>query len=79
MLSGGPHFQLTSDAMKKNLTGHASQVLLSIVHVLSCQSLLLAASFSLSTNNSKGSNEFDLQMIDIDDLIFLTKGLSGFD
>ncbi|KAL6315250.1 hypothetical protein AAG906_000329 [Vitis piasezkii] len=32
---GGPHFPLTSDAMKKVLTGHASrEVLLSIVHVV---------------------------------------------
>ncbi|KAJ6834677.1 uncharacterized protein M6B38_333930 [Iris pallida] len=34
-ISGGPHFPLTSDALKKVLTGHASrEVLLSIVHAL---------------------------------------------
>ena len=38
MRYGGPHFPLTSDAMKKVLTGHASrEVLLSIVHGVSGQ------------------------------------------
>ncbi|XVE70303.1 hypothetical protein DITRI_Ditri10aG0061500 [Diplodiscus trichospermus] len=37
-LSGGPHFPLTSDALKKVLTGQAShQVLLSIAHAVSIQ------------------------------------------
>ncbi|KAK9110849.1 hypothetical protein Sjap_018909 [Stephania japonica] len=34
-ISGGPHFPLTSDALKKVFTGHASrEVLFSIVHAL---------------------------------------------
>ena len=42
VISGGPHFPLTSDAMKKVLTGHASrEVLLSIVHAVSCHLLFL--------------------------------------
>ncbi|XP_057960392.1 uncharacterized protein LOC131152641 isoform X2 [Malania oleifera] len=35
VLSGGPHFPLTSDALKKVLTGQAShEILLSVVHVV---------------------------------------------
>ena len=46
VISGGPHFPLTSDAMKKVLTGHASrEVLLSIVHAL--LGWLVAAPFIL--------------------------------
>ncbi|XP_010252390.1 PREDICTED: uncharacterized protein LOC104593964 [Nelumbo nucifera] len=47
VISGGPHFPLTSDALKKVLTGHASQdVLLSIVHAL--LGWLVAAPFILT-------------------------------
>ncbi|KAF2290876.1 hypothetical protein GH714_016075 [Hevea brasiliensis] len=38
VISGGPHFPLTSDALKKVLTGQAShEVLLSIAHVVGSQ------------------------------------------
>lgn len=48
VLSGGPHFPLTSDALKKVLTGQASrEVLLSIVHAL--LGWLVAAPFILAT------------------------------
>jgi hypothetical protein len=34
-MSGGPHFPLTSDALKKVLTGQAShEVILSVVHAV---------------------------------------------
>ncbi|KAJ4964561.1 hypothetical protein NE237_016410 [Protea cynaroides] len=47
VISGGPHFPLTSDALKKILTGQASQeVLLSIVHVM--LGWLIAAPFILA-------------------------------
>lgn len=37
VLSGGPHFPLTSDALKKVLTGQAShEVLSSIAHAVGC-------------------------------------------
>ncbi|KAJ4713894.1 E3 ubiquitin-protein ligase [Melia azedarach] len=46
-ISGGPHFSLTSDALKKVLTGQASQdVLLSIAHAL--LGWLVAAPFILA-------------------------------
>lgn len=35
VISGGPHFPLTSDALKKVLTGHASrEVMLSVAHAV---------------------------------------------
>lgn len=41
-ISGGPHFPLTSDALKKVLMGHASrEVLLSICHAVSVVTLSL--------------------------------------
>nr|KJB59590.1 hypothetical protein B456_009G262300 [Gossypium raimondii] len=41
-LSGGPHFPLTSDALKKVLTGQASsELLFSIAHAVSAHFLLL--------------------------------------
>ncbi|XP_057960391.1 uncharacterized protein LOC131152641 isoform X1 [Malania oleifera] len=47
VLSGGPHFPLTSDALKKVLTGQAShEILLSVVHVL--LGWLVAAPFILA-------------------------------
>uniref|UniRef100_A0A5B7C6B4 DUF2062 domain-containing protein n=1 Tax=Davidia involucrata TaxID=16924 RepID=A0A5B7C6B4_DAVIN len=48
VISGGPHFPLTSDALKKVLTGHASrEVLQSIFHAL--LGWLVAAPFILAT------------------------------
>ncbi|XP_057470222.1 uncharacterized protein LOC130759133 isoform X1 [Actinidia eriantha] len=48
IISGGPHFPLTSDALKKVLTGHASrEVLESILHAL--LGWLVAAPFILAT------------------------------
>ncbi|EEF40558.1 conserved hypothetical protein [Ricinus communis] len=47
LISGGPHFPLTSDAFKKVLTGQAShEVLLSILHAL--MGWLVAAPFILA-------------------------------
>jgi hypothetical protein len=38
VMSGGPHFPLTSDALKKVFTGQASrEVILSVAHAVSSQ------------------------------------------
>lgn len=45
-VSGGPHFALTSDALKRVFTGKASwEVLLSIYHAVGKQVLSFEASF----------------------------------
>lgn len=51
-VSGGPHFTLTSDALKKVLTGNASwEVLLSIYHAVSKQVPSFEASFPHSLSH----------------------------
>lgn len=48
-ISGGPHFPLTSDALKKVLTGQASrEVILSIAHAVGSQLGSIQLSCSIS-------------------------------
>lgn len=52
-ICGGPHFPLTSDALKKVLTGQASQeVLLSIAHAVGGQFDIWQPSLSFSLPNA---------------------------
>lgn len=52
-MCGGPHFPLTSDALKKVLTGQASQeVLLSIAHAVGGQFDIWQSSLSFSLTHA---------------------------